>query len=76
MFEHWCSIRFAKISEMMRAGTYEVLVAHSPHGPLYKTGVPAQYLGKLEQKGGYPVALLEQVGLVFDMLDTDARSIF
>ena len=42
--------RFAKISEVLNGGTYEVMVAHTAHGPLYKTGVPAQYLGKLEQQ--------------------------
>ena len=44
------STRFAKISEVLDGGTYEVMVAHSAQGPLYKTGVPAQYLGKLSQQ--------------------------
>ena len=65
------SIRFAKISQVMGNNTYEVMVSHSPHGSLYKTGVPAQYLGKLSQQGGYPRALVEQVGRIFDLLDAD-----
>jgi len=65
------SIRFAKISEVMGNNTYEVMVAHSPHGSLYKTGVPAQYLGKLSLQGGYPRALVEQIGQIFDLLDAD-----
>lgn len=56
----------------MDNNSYEVMVAHSLHGDLYKTGVPAQYLGKLQQQGGYPSALVEQVGQLFDLLDADA----
>jgi hypothetical protein len=42
--------RFCKVSEVFRGDTYEVIIGRTAHGPLYKTGVPAQYLGKLEQQ--------------------------
>ena len=42
--------RFCKVSEVLRGDTYEVIIGRTAHGPLYKTGVPSQYLGKLEQQ--------------------------
>ena len=35
---------------MLKENTYEVVIGRTAHGLLYKTGVPAQYLGKLEQQ--------------------------
>jgi hypothetical protein len=66
------SIRFSKISKIETKGIYEVAVSHaSSGGYMYKTGVPGQYLAKLSMVQGYPAALVEQVGVLFDLLDAD-----
>jgi hypothetical protein len=65
------TIRFGKITEVFRNGTYDVKVANAEMGAVHKSGVPAMYIGKLAQKGGYPRALIEQVQLLFDILDAD-----
>ena len=44
------TIRFGKITEVFRNGTYDVKVANAEMGAVHKSGVPAMYIGKLAQK--------------------------
>jgi hypothetical protein len=72
------SVRFAKVTKDNGNNTYDLCTGATSAGLMHKTGVPSQFIAKFPyQRGHYgglfPKALANQVGILFDLLDTDGN---
>jgi len=70
------SVRFAKVDKDNGNNTYDLCTGATTAGLMHKTGVPPQFIAKMPHQRGhfggvFPTALVNQVGLLFDLIDTD-----
>ena len=64
-------LRFAKVERDVGDGTYDIITSMTDYGLARKHFVPAKFLCKLPHEGKFPIALLNQINEVFDIMDTD-----
>jgi hypothetical protein len=65
------SLRFAKVERDVGDGTYDIITSMTPYGLARKHFVPAKFLCKLPHEGRFPIALLNQINEVFDIMDSN-----
>jgi hypothetical protein len=65
------SLRFAKVERDVGDGTYDIITSMTQYGLARKHFVPAKFLCKLPHEGQFPIALLNQINEVFDIMDSD-----
>jgi hypothetical protein len=69
------SLRFAKVERDAGDGTYDIITCMTPYGLASKHFVPAKFLCKLPHEGKFPIALLNQINEVFDIMDSDRSGV-
>ena len=65
------SLRFAKVERDVGDGTYDLITQMTEYGLARKHFVPAKFICKLPHDGPHPVALLNQIAEIFDIIDAD-----
>jgi hypothetical protein len=65
------TLRFAKVERDNRDGTYDLITSVTKQELTRNKFVPAKFICKLPHNGLYPVALLNQIYEIFDLIDTD-----
>jgi hypothetical protein len=65
------SLRFAKVERDVGDGTWDIITSMTQYGLARKHFVPAKFICKLPHDGKFPIALLDQIDVVFDLIDSD-----